>query len=106
MRFIILGVVATLAVAGCGSSAKKAPPTPTTPQDRYVAALRHLKLSEGSLASYSDADLIATGKNVCDILAHPAAQTYSKNPVDDLVHAGWDVVPAEAVVTTAKKTIC
>ncbi|MCW2496064.1 MAG: hypothetical protein JWQ77_1988 [Jatrophihabitans sp.] len=110
MRSILIGAATVVLIAGCsssGGSTAGAPvsATPSTPTGRYLAALRHLKLSEGSLDSYDDSTLTTVGKGVCsDLAATP--DTTPSDEANTLVRAGWDAVPAEAVVTEARKYLC
>lgn len=111
MKAIIAGLLAVaLLIAGCSSSSKKPTPTvapsPITPTQRYIAILRTANIGEDGVSQYSDDQLIATGQEVCSILANPSQQSYSANPVDDLVRAGWETLPAEAVESAAKATLC
>lgn len=102
---IVLVVCLSIALAGCSSSGP-AKPKATTPAQKFVAAARTSDAKYKLLTSYSDADLARVGKSVCNVLAHPGRQSFSTNPVDDLVHIGWETAAAAEVVSVAKRTLC
>ncbi len=105
MKRVIIAALscALLALAGCSSSGGK--PPPQTPDQQYVHALR--KGTYGiQITSDSDADLTGFGHAVCASLENPNQMGFSLNPVDNLVHNGMDVQPAEAITQAAEHFLC